>query len=238
MFWKSRKASRGVHSVGCAVESLEGRQLMAADVGVSGGVLRVDGSDYADQILVEAVNRWVTKGGVLSYLQQFHVRVTDSAGNVRVAPDGSSLNRYFNRDGITRIDLYAAGGSDTIDAAATGVNVRVFAGAGNDDIITGGGNDNVYGETGDDEAILGGGNDTFGGGTGQDEARGGAGDDYLVGGGGSDILEGGSGNDYLQGKNGKDVLKGGLGDDHYKTNSGDSVEDPDTILKKLPKNKK
>ena len=213
MFWKNRNGSRyasvSTSTEMCALESLEGRQLMAADVGVSNGVLRVDGSDSADQILVEAVNRWVTKGGLTTFLQQYHVRVTDSAGNVRTAPDGSALNRYFNRDGITRVDVYAAGGSDTVNAGATSVNVRVFAGTGNDVITTGGGNDSVYGETGDDRASLGAGNDTFGGGMDDDDATGGAGDDYLVGGDGDDRLFGNAGTDSLDGGANADWLEAG-----------------------------
>src|SRR5262245_38958143 len=135
-------------------EPLETRQMMAANIAVINGVLRIDGTDSADKISVEATLDLATVnggllGGTQTFIPRYHVKVTDADGVVRNAPDGTPLERAFLRSGISRIDVYAGGGSDTVATGSTAVNNTVYCGSGFlDDVTTGAGNDVVYGEGG------------------------------------------------------------------------------------------
>jgi hypothetical protein len=229
-------SSRRRNSANSIFEPLETRQLMAANALVSGGVLRVDGTDSADRILVEAVTRTIATSevgsrvpganpnGTVIQAHQFHVKITDAAGVVRTAPNGLPLDTYFDRDGITRIDVYAAAGSDNVDTHATSVSNKVYLGSGLDVANTGFANDSVYGEAGNDSATLGTGNDYFSGGTGNDSALGGAGNDRLYGNNDRDELNGEAGNDTVDGGDHNDDLSGGTGNDSIEGGTGnDSI---------------
>jgi hypothetical protein len=214
-------------------ETLESRRMLAADAFVTGGILRVDGSTSADQIVVKAVNRLIQVGGttlrpIYDLAEQFLVQVTDNAGNFRNDPLGNAINRYFNRAGITRLEIYAAGGSDTVNSSQTSVASKVYGGSGNDVIATGGGADSVFGESGNDSATLNAGADSFSGGAGNDTAFGGSGNDSLSGGDNDDRLHGEAGNDSLNGGNGSDSLTGSTGNDTALAGDGnDTVEGGD-----------
>ena len=237
-FWKRAPNHRPGSSTAFPMESLETRRMMAADAAVTAsGVLRVEGTDSADQILVEAVNRWVSNGALLMQLQQYHVKVADSNGVTRNNAAGQPVDFYFNRSGITQIDVFAQGGSDTVNAGATSHRNRVFGGSGNDTIITGSNSDLVFAESGDDHVTLGAGNDAFTGATGDDTAIGGDGDDALrgsedddslMGGAGKDDIEGNDGNDDLYGDSGYDKLDGAAGADYLSGGDGEDKLDGGT----------
>src|SRR5262245_51085479 len=202
-------------------EPLEPRQLMAANAGVSGSVLRVDGTDAADRILIEAVTVTIQQsnpsrqlgGSTAPAVQRdvFHVKVTDSAGNVRSAADGSALDKTFYRAGITRIDVFAGAGNDYVDATTTSVKNKFHLGAGNDEAVAGGADDLIYGESGNDEIWARGGNDKVFCGDGADYASGSTGNDRLFGGAGTDLLSGDAGDDWLEAGSASEIAYGGTG---------------------------
>lgn len=211
-----------------SAESLERRQMLAADVDTD-GVLLITGSEKADKIIVSAGPQ---NGTVI----------------LRGVP-GVAKNAAFSN--VKAIVINAGGGSDDIrigsnirDLAGNLIGVIVNAGAGNDrvqggdggDDINGGlGNDSIRGGAGDDEISGGGGNDDCRGDTGDDDIFGDAGRDVLRGGDDDDSLSGGSdgdklfgdtGDDSLDGDEGRDKIFGGLGnDDDY--DDDDSLEDED-----------
>jgi Ca2+-binding RTX toxin-like protein len=222
MFPHQSKASRRSIKRHCSTpasfESLETRQMMAANAGVEAGVLRVDGSTAADRIIVKAVDRLVTASSKLgtitsTFRQDYLVQVMDTAGNFRNDPAGNPINRYYSRSGITLIEVDGDSGSDTIDTSLTAVSNKVFGRSGNDVISTGSAADSVYGHEGADSAALGSGNDYFSGAAGNDTASGSIGNDSLYGGDNDDRLHGESGHDYIDGENDNDSLTGGSGND-------------------------
>jgi Calpain family cysteine protease/RTX calcium-binding nonapeptide repeat (4 copies) len=194
---------------------------MAADISLTNGVLRVDGSDSADRITAEPVVEYITSTvvtglgtttGFTMPVFKFHVKVTNSAGAVLNGADGTPLDRTMLQTGITRVDVLAGAGSDKVTSTVS-IPIRVYGGDGNDSVTSGVGNDTFYGQAGDDYGDLGGGDDYFSGYTGNDFAYGWDGDDRLYGGDDNDTLYGERGNDSVRGDDGNDSLHGGYGDD-------------------------
>jgi Ca2+-binding RTX toxin-like protein len=125
------------------------------------------------------------------------------------------LERAFDGTGISRIQIFAQHGNDTIRVAEeVTIPVHVDGGAGNDEIRGGGGNDQLFGNAG---------NDRMYGGPGNDVVRGGQGDDRLIEHEGNDILLGGAGNDHLSGGDGRDILIGGSGHDRLQGQDDDDI---------------
>jgi hypothetical protein len=210
-----------------SAESLERRQMLAADVDLD-GVLLITGSEKADKIVISAGSQ---HGAVI----------------LRGVP-GVAKNAVFT--GVNAIIVNAGGGNDDIrigsnirDVSGNLIGVTVNAGNGNDrvqggdgddDINAGLGNDSIRSGAGDDEISGGGGNDDCRGDTGDDDIFGDAGRDVLRGGDDDDSLSGGSegdklfgdrGDDSLDGDEGRDKIYGGLGnDDDY---DDDRLEDED-----------
>ena len=211
-----------------SAESLERRQMLAADVDID-GVLVITGSEKADKIVITA---GVENGTVI----------------LKGVP---GVPKNTVKYGVNAIVVDARGGNDDIrigsnirDTGGTLIGVTVNAGNGNDrveggdgdDDINGGlGNDKIRGRSGDDEISGGGGNDDCRGDAGLDVVFGDAGRDVLRGGDDDDSLSGGSdrdtlfgdrGDDSLDGDEGRDKLFGGLGnDDDY--DDDDRFEDED-----------
>lgn len=211
-----------------SAESLERRQMLAADVDLD-GMLLITGSEKADKIVISAGSQ---HGTVI----------------LRGVP-GVAKNAVFT--GVNAIVINAGGGHDDIrigsnirDVSGNLIGVTVNAGNGNDrveggdgddDINAGLGNDSIRGRGGDDEISGGGGNDDCRGDAGDDDIFGDAGRDVIRGGDDDDSLSGGSdgdklfgdrGDDSLDGDEGRDKIYGGLGnDDDY--DDGDSLEDED-----------
>ncbi len=175
----------------------------------TGKVLRIEGTDTADNIQVQKGR----DGGLV-------VRVTGVGG-----PEDSFVRTLTQQqlDEGYRLMIDAKGGDDRIaidDDVQEGV--IVFAGAGDDRVFGGGGADYIEGNEGDDLILGRGGRDVIYGLDGRDLILGGADADYMDGGADDDIvlgqsgddkLFGGRGRDTMFGQDGDDVLAGGLGKD-------------------------
>ncbi len=192
------------------IECLEDRTLMASGLtaSLSGGLLRIDGTGRADQVIV----------------RHAHNRISVDHATIRVGGRGRLA---VAASGVRRIEVRAKGGNDRVylDTENRGgrplrIPVAVWAGAGNDTVRSGQGNDRLHGGTGNDRLDGRGGKDLVDGGAGTDQLRGGAGNDRLHGQGGRDRLDGGSGNDRLAGGAGNDVLLGGAGKDRLDGGAG------------------
>ena len=166
-----------------AVESLEQRQLMAADAVLVGNLLEVTGTDAADSILVE--NTFVsqpisTHTGQTGFIliPKVHARISNAT---------QTIDRYFVPSSVSAISVSALGGNDTV-ANNTGLGMSAFGGAGSDSMTGGSAVDSMYGEAG---------NDTL---------RGNNGNDLILGGDNDDSLDGGLGTDCLLGHAGVDTV--------------------------------
>ena len=196
-----------------ALESLETRQLMAADARIQWiadvSTLVVDGTGKADTIVMDA----------------------NKAGKITVKVNSKQIGT-FEPAAATRVLVTGNGGNDKITIGKkVALEAVIRGGDGNDTITGGGGRATLYGGAGNDTlksgsrtTLLDGGlgNDKLMGGGAKDLLLGGDGNDTLDGGSGEDLLFGGIGNDSLNGKAGKDMLFGGEGTNKL---SGKSSED-------------
>lgn len=195
--------------VRAVMESLEPKRLLSAVLG-GDGTLTVEGTPGNDSILI--------------------ARSSSDTSLIEV-----SVNRQVSSFPLTSVRsmvIRAGEGNDRVvlseRAGAIAVDVRVFAGAGNDRVQLGSGNDLVDAGAGNDLVDPGAGDDLVSGGEGNDRLVGGAGDDNLVGGAGNDRLEGGDGIDLLTGDEGNDMLLGGTGDDGLYGDDGNDLLDGGT----------
>src|SRR5262245_11181398 len=192
------------------VECLEERSLLAAHLTASltGGLLRINGTNQSDQILVREVGNRIAVD---------HVFIR-AGGRLRTSVSAASVSRIEVRGlaGNDRIDLDSAahGGQPLREPAV------IWGGLGNDTIRGGAGNDRLLGGPGNDVLYGGAGRDRLDGGTGNDRLDGGSGNDTLLGGAGKDTLNGRSGNDQLFGAAGNDTLLGGAGRDRLDGGAG------------------
>ncbi len=204
-------------------DTLESRVVMASNLiaSLSGGVLRIEGTEGADNITVRQTSGNLSVDGIkISYLGSQIAKV--SAGSV------------------SRIEVFGLGGNDRIllnseavsGQQAIAISAAIHGGAGNDTIVGTSAADTIYGNDGDDSIWGGGGNDVLRGGNGNDRLMGGEGNDQLHGESGNDLawgengddlLLGGDGNDDLMGGNGNDQLNGGAGIDRMWGEAGDDV---------------
>ncbi|MCS7034145.1 MAG: hypothetical protein NZ561_09135 [Phycisphaerae bacterium] len=185
---------------------------------LSGGVLRIEGSEGPDIIAASA-----SSGQLIATLN-----------------DRSST---YNAAEISRIEVLAGGGNDRIVIDGS-IPAYVDCGAGEDTAFGGDGDDTLTGGSSKNFLVGGSGNDRLNGSGSRDCIQGGAGDDRLYGNGGDDTLDGGgnvdrlfggdgndllfgaSSNDKLYGENGDDTLFGGAGSDILDGGEGnDSAED-------------
>jgi Ca2+-binding RTX toxin-like protein len=205
-----------------AFESLETRQLLAADVSLKGGVLTINGTAHSNTIDVE------------------RVAAGPDAGKIQVTMNGKQKLFDYLYDGtgtgsISSVVVHGRSGSDHItiaddlpfSAVVTGGrgNDTIQSGAG-DDIIRGGrGNDTILTGAGDDLVDAGRGDDHIEAGEGTDTCSGGRGNDTLSGGDGKDTLNGDAGNDEIEGDKGHDAIFGGAGNDKIFGGSQDDLLD-------------
>lgn len=167
------------------LESLESRQLMAADISFSSfnGVdyMTIRGTAEADNI---ALSEFVW--GSSSYVR------------VQETPEGAlkSSFRYFNMKNLDAVMFYGGNGDDHF-VNNTDLQVYAWGQKGNDTLEGGSGNDYLDGGSDNDTLIGGAGNDELKGGYGNDVLMGDSGNDKLFGGRGDDDLYGGSNNDFL-----------------------------------------
>jgi Ca2+-binding RTX toxin-like protein len=214
-----------------SLETLENRQLMAADVG-DAFVLPQPGfaaPEPAPQagpetyLTASMSHGWLTIEGSI---YDDHVSVTRNAnGTYRVTmerfDDGDSL-------GVQTVDFAAApiqflgqsGGDDTFLSYVDASQLYAFGGAGNDRFAQYGSTKAVFfGNLGNDNLRGGFGADELHGGEGADRIDGFYGNDLIRGGGGNDNLFGGQGNDTIYGDAGADFIYGGV--DHDRLYGGD-----------------
>ena len=185
-------------------EALEGRQLLAANLTatLSGGVLKVEGTEAADTIVLRQRN-----GAI-------------SIDNIRIKY-GSALYSSISQSLVNSIEVYALGGNDKVYGNSDSVvgyqaivkPMKLYGGEGNDLLIGGNGADSIYGYNGADTVYGGPGNDTLDLWYGADKGYGGAGNDTIYGSYDNDTLYGDSGNDTLYGYTGNDTAYGGDGND-------------------------
>ena len=203
------------------LESLESRQLMAADIdfGLVDNELYVVGTDAAEEFTItteqSAGEDDIGNGDILRVV-------------AKDLSTGETVERTFEKHLVQELHVAAEGGNDRI-VNQSDVPMTAMGAAG-DDVIQGGtGNDRLVGGDGDDTIDGGAGNDVLDGFLGDDTLRGGEGNDTLRGGRGDDNLDGVSGNNFLQGGNDDDVLVGGIGADVLHGNAGDDVLHATTI---------
>lgn len=169
-------------------------------VTLSGGTLRIQGTDTADLV---SLNRGANNT----------IMVQTSQGL------GNHLNIYSLAQ-VSKVVFNAGYGDDTLFVDAIGLSVPVVAygGQGSDLLQGGGGNDSLYGGGGDDRLAGAGGNDMLSGEAGNDKLFGNDGNDRLWGGNGYDELSGGAGNDLLDGGYDyfTDRMEGGTGADTFR----------------------
>lgn len=217
-------------------ESMEGRQLMAADIGLDNGILRVEGTNSADVISIDEVSAPVLQtvflgsglgsgAGIQSAsvarLQTNAIFLGPSVKVTVAQPNGTVLDQaQFSKSSVTSIEVRSLGGNDVVEND-TSISSRQFGGSGNDVLRGGSARDYLYGQSGNDQLLGNAGNDYLSGSYGNDTLEGGSGNDSLYGSYDDDTLLGGSGADYLYGSSGNDVLKGESGNDSLYGGSGD-----------------
>lgn len=153
-------------TIAAGLEPLEPRQMMAADVRVSGGILGISGTTGDDRIVIEWTPGTAVPGPVQTAIDTLRVTISDNA-------DATVLSRSFTNAlqpfafASLRVDAFA--GHDTI------INHSPFAGT----IYGGDGNDRIVGGSGADWIAAGNGDDTI----------------VTIGGGQRDVLWGQAGSD-------------------------------------------
>ena len=208
---KQKNGNRGLRRA-LALESLEIREMMAADVGLFDGTLMIDGTSQNDVVEVDYhVSNIQTRFGSWSipYLSVEHGH-EDVSGNLVI--DGTE---YFSPFVVKKIEFEGKAGNDvfhnntwTESFAVGGSGNDVLQGGQGKDVLEGNaGHDSLTGGKGDDELIGGSGNDTLYGEAGNDTLDGGLGSDKLFGGDGHDVLTGGTQNDFINGGAGVDRVK-------------------------------
>jgi hypothetical protein len=202
------------------VESLECRLVPASvNASLSGGVLRINGTDLADTITVRQQKDTLSIDGLAGgyYIGQVsRIEIRALGGNDRIylntetSPGHQQILRPALIDTDAGNDTAIGGcGNDTILGGAgadhlCGHSGRDYIDGGADsDYLTGDGEDDeIYGDTG---------RDTVAGGPGRDRLVGGGDADTVLGGSGTDSLDGGAGLDYLDGEADLDYLYDDLG---------------------------
>jgi Ca2+-binding RTX toxin-like protein len=159
-------------------------------VSLKGGVLRIQGTDADDELLVRpnANNR----------------------NTLEVSLNGNVTS--YDRTLVKKIQLRALGGNDRIDLHAIAVFSRVYGGDGNDLIYGSKRNDRLIGEDGNDWICGCAGRDVIYGNAGDDRLFGAEGNDYIRAGDGEDVVRAGDGTDRIIGSLSLDDLRGNRGD--------------------------
>ena len=127
-------------------------------------------------------------------------RVTGGDAVVNTVVSVNGVATYYSLAELTRLEIYTAGGADSVIASDTVlVPLLIDLGEGNDTAVGGGGDDVILGGAGNDSLAGGGGNDAISAAAGADTIDGAAGFDLAIGGGGEDRLAGSAGEDILIG---------------------------------------
>ena len=169
------------NSTNLSIESLERREMMAADATLFNGTLNVQGTDNDDLIEISPIAVRDQNGRVTGE-QLIRVTITDSATGSEL------LMREFNANSVNQIVAHGLGGNDAI-TNVTSKNSHMYGDAGSDALQGGTGADALYGGSGspDRSDTLSDVNHLYGGG-GVDALIGSAAKDYIFGGAGDDWL--------------------------------------------------
>jgi Ca2+-binding RTX toxin-like protein len=183
------------------VEALEERRMLSGSVALRSGVLRVEGTRRADDVVI--------------------TRTANGRYDVSIGGEHTSV-RARN---VRRIAVETGRGADDVSVSNEngGIGVlRTINAGGDDDTVTGGkGADEIIGDDGDDNLDGRQGDDTISGGIGDDHCHGGDGNDDLNGDDGNDSIDGEAGDDSVNGDLGDDDVDGGEGEhDHVRGGGG------------------
>jgi Ca2+-binding RTX toxin-like protein len=222
------------------IEGLEGRQLMAAVVGLVGNELRITADPSASSVEVREYTPTpgipnpqglliVTTSGHNQASPQTYVFPELAVGKITFT-GGANGDRFENFawtpwiccvvNGNGGDDWLRGGmGADTIDGGLG--NDTIYGGASNDTLVGNYGNDKMYGESGDDKLYGGSDNDSMYGGDGNDYLNGYNGVNYMDGENGNDTFDGGANADTMIGGYGNDTMYGYAGDDKLYGGSDD-----------------
>lgn len=174
---RSRVGSRQLLRRSLISESLESRQLLAADSWFDAGLVTVVADNNSNHIAVTA-------------------NIAEDKLAIRV---DEQLFVYRNHL-VRHIHIQARGGNDVVQVAeSVEQSMRIAGGEGNDSISGSKQADAISGGPGNDRLSGNGGADVIQGGAGNDHIMGGLGGDTILGGEGSDFLRGGPGNDMIYG---------------------------------------
>ena len=249
MFRKKSKKARGNKPLRqrlTGIESLEGRELMAADIGIDfHGPLQLGIEPVAAE--VGAPDPAMTQNaagdfelplvGIDLQGRNLVIQGTDFHDNVTAEFQGallvvtatttddtgaelSSITKSFS---IFDVSIITFNGDDGNDTFRNNTSFTTIASGGN-------GNDTIFGsatapnflqgDSGNDTLHGGSSADTLMGGRDNDKLYGRAGNDTIDGGNNNDLVYGGSGDDFIEGGSGMDTLSGGSGDDTIKGQAG------------------
>ncbi len=187
----SKRASLKHRGLG-QIESLERRELMAADLGLA-PTAEIEHSSSGPALLITGTN------------SNDRVTVYNGANEDVIVAASSVVN------GVQHAQTYSFHGSDFDEIKFVGLkgNDYLYCGTHNDLTAAGGeGNDIIHGCHGTNKLHGNGGNDQLNGKEKDDTLRGGAGDDRILGKGGDDLIVGGVGDDRLFGGAGNDDMTG------------------------------
>jgi Ca2+-binding RTX toxin-like protein len=224
---KSRRSPTGR----LGVESLEQRQLMAADLGLGmGPALPPTWPDFRESISLDV------EAGLIDIVGSpgsDTASVSDYRGGYRVTLNSATTDiPAADAAKYSRISFAGGYGGDTF-TNSTSLSSTADGGAGGDTLTGGSGADTLSGGDGNDTIAGRGGNDTITGDAGDDTLHGSEGDDSIQGGAGTDTLYGGSGADEIDGGDDGDSIDGDSGDDTIDGGAGsdtiDGGADSDTI---------
>jgi Ca2+-binding RTX toxin-like protein len=186
------------------------------------------GSAVEAPIVVKVGDEYVVMGSS----DADHVQVIandDGSFTIRVGTlvNGSMVYRTERiPPGQTNLEIRTYDGNDVIEVPPdVKLNIRAYAGSGNDNYFGGGHPGASVGGSGNDYIDLGEGDDVAFGGAGHDTIIGGAGKDVIDGQDGQDTIQGGDDYDTIYGGRGYDLLYGEGGDDYVEGGSDDDLVD-------------
>ena len=196
---------------GIRTERLEFRQLLAATLNPSTGILSIEGTNYPDHAVVELVG-----GSQIRVIHNSELSTFPAESVLSIVFSGKGHRDYFQN--LTNIPAEANGGPGPDTLIGGSGNDTLIGSTGSDLLIGNDGDDRLDGQIGTGDTLDGGrGNDHLTGGMGSDTLQGGDGDDSLDGESGDDLVSGGDGADTLIGGGDRDTLDGGNGDDLLKS---------------------
>lgn len=243
-----RQLVTGPVAVGRVMEGLESRQLLSATTSLSGGVLKIDGTQGADHVQVYTNTDVASVSGdqeiqKSDFTSHQHSQVTVIVNGAVKSFPAASVNKikFIGRGGD---DYFAAEFTEHEDTVVNGERhqaerrystrkpIVAYGGAGSDKLIGSRKDDVLYGadtqtlNSTDDEHLEGrDGNDRLYTNNGNDYVHGGDLSDFIATRGGIDFIHGGWGSDEIYAGSGDDRVIGSWGRDVIYGQDGDDYID-------------